>query len=217
MNRLKFALQAVYLDELEKLPSDSELCNLIVVSEGFERKMNRLFRSKGRVYPKRRIMYMILVAILAALMTSVMSIQAFREPIAGFFLDIYEYCTDLIFQSETVDQQKEKAFIIPDAPSGYTEISREEYQSLVSVEYYSAQGHTVIYTQYRQEGAGLSVDTENADTNIEEMHGFQVFLYSSKGWNSMIWNDGSLVYELNGDCGMQELCGIAEVIMNELR
>ena len=62
----------------------------------------------------------------------------------------------------------------------------------------------------------MSVDTEGADTDTEDILGRRVFLYSNKGWNSMIWTDGLFAYDLNADCSMQELRGIAEAMMKEI-
>ena len=215
MSHLKQALEIACADELKILPLEEELYELVTVSKKFEKRMRYLLRSGQQVRSKRRVRRTILVAILAAMMTSVMSIQAFREPIADFLLAIYERCTDFIFQSGTVDEE-EVRYVIPSAPVGYEEVSREEFQSQVGAEYRSEQGRTIFYTQYRLDGLTLSVDTEGADTDTEDILGRRVFLYSNKGWNSMIWTDGLFAYDLNADCSMQELRGIAEAMMKEI-
>lgn len=158
-----------------------------------------------------------LVAIIAALMASTMSVQAIREPIMNFFLEVHERCTDIIFQITEDEPIEEYEFSIPEPPEGYVETSRAEYKSLVEAEYNSEDGNYLYYTQYRQNGTTLSVDTENAYVDVEEMQGYTVFLYLNKGLNSMVWNDGKFVYELNSTCDTSELRSIAEKIMIEIK
>ena len=213
MGNLKLALETVYLNELNCLPSELELKSKIIISPEFEQRMKALFHNQHAAVAGRRVRRMILVAILAALMASTMSVQAIREPIVNFLLDIYEICTDIIFQN-SVDEERGDELFVPDPPVGYVEISRSRYESLVEVEYKSEE-ECVYYTQYYQEGVTLSTDTEDACVGFKEIAGYPAFLYSNKGYNSIVWSDGKFAYELNSTCSTDELWKFAETIMRK--
>ena len=131
----------------------------------------------------------------------------------NFLLDIYEICTDIIFQN-SVDEERGDELFVPDPPVGYVEISRSRYESLVEVEYKSEE-ECVYYTQYYQEGVTLSTDTEDACVGFKEIAGYPAFLYSNKGYNSIVWSDGKFAYELNSTCSTDELWKFAETIMRK--
>ena len=111
--------------------------------------------------------------------------------------------------------EREYELFVPDPPEGYKEVTRAEYTSLVEAEYNSEEGDYVYYTQYQQEGAILSADTEDANVDVKEIEGCTAFLYSNKGYNSIVWSDGKSAYELNATCSMAELWKFAEKIMRE--
>lgn len=216
MENLKLALEAVYLNELDGLPSEAELEAQVNLSPAFERRMKKLLHSQSFFIPGRRVKRMLLVAIIAALMASTMSVQAIREPIMNFFLEVHERCTDIIFQITEDEPIEEYAFFIPEPPEGYVETNREEHKAQVKTEYSTNDGDYLRYTQYRLNGTTLSVDTEDASVDMDQIQGCNVFLYSNKGFNSIVWSDGIFGYKLNGTCDIVELRSIAEKIMIEI-
>lgn len=217
MENLKLALEAVYLNELENLPRESELESKVNISPEFEHKMKTLLCSQPAIISSRRVKRMLLVAVIAALMASAMSIQAIREPIARFFLDIYEICTDIIFQRSEDISVEEYEFFSPELPEEYVEISREELETQFKLEYSTEEGLYLRYTQYLLDGITLSVDTENIDYNLDQIMGNDVFLYSNKGMNSIVWSDGVFGYKLNVTCSIPEMLDIAKTIMEEIK
>lgn len=217
MENLKLALEAVYLNELDGLPSEAELEAQVNLSPAFERRMKKLLHSQSFFIPGRRVKRMLLVAIIAALMASTMSVQAIREPIMNFFLEVHERCTDIIFQITEDEPIEEYEFSIPEPPEGYVETNREEHKAQVKTEYSTNDGDYLRYTQYRLNGTTLSVDTEDASVDMDQIQGCNVFLYSNKGFNSIVWSDGIFGYKLNGTCDVVELRSIAEKIMIEIK
>lgn len=213
MGNLKLAFETVYLNELNCLPSELELKSKIIISPEFEQRMKVLFHNQHAAVAGWRVRRLILVAIIAALMASAMSVQAIREPIVNFLLDVYEICTDIIFQN-SVTEEREGELFIPDPPEGYVEVSRLEHTSLVEAEYKSEE-ECVHYTQFHQESMTLSTDTEDASVDVKEIAGYTAFLYSNKGYNSIVWSDGKFAYELNSTCSMDELWKFAETIMRK--
>ena len=217
MENLKLALEAVYLNELDGLPSEAELEAQVNLSPAFERRMKKLLHSQSFFIPGRRVKRMLLVAIIAALMASTMSVQTIREPIMNFFLEVHERCTDIIFQITEDEPIEEYEFSIPEPPEGYVETNREEHKAQVKTEYSTNDGDYLRYTQYRLNGTTLSVDTEDASVDMDQIQGCNVFLYSNKGFNSIVWSDGIFGYKLNGTCDVVELRSIAEKIMIEIK
>lgn len=217
MGNLKLALETVYLNELNSIPSEQELKSRIIVSTKFDRRMKKLIREQATIAPNRRIKRMLLVAVLTALMASIMSVQAIREPIISFVMEIYEECSSFIFNSTNGHTPGTDEFFIPDPPEGYKETRREEFKNVAEVEYSGENGEFLSYTQYRYHNASLSVDTENAPTDIEKILGCDVFVYSNKGHTSMIWNDDVFVYELSTTADISELRSITEKIIEKIK
>lgn len=217
MKNLKLALEAVYLNELDSMPSEVALERQINISLEFDQRMKELFRNQTTAMPGRRVKRMLLIAIIAALMTSAMSVQAIREPIEKFFLEIYDICTDIIFQQSENSSVEEYEFFVPEFPEGYIETRREVLETQIKVEYKTENNGYLRYTQYLLDGMALSIDTEDADVKLDQIQGNNVFLYSNKGFNSIIWSDGTFGYKLNTTCDVEELRNIAKRIMEEIK
>ena len=217
MENLKLALEAVYLNELENLPRESELESKVNISPEFEHRMRALLHNHPLTIPNRRVKRMLLVAVIAALMASIMSVQAIRAPITRFFLDIYEICTDIIFQRSEDIFVEEYEFFPPELPEEYVETSREELETQLKLEYSTEEGIYLRYTQYLLDGTTLSVDTEDVGYELSQILGNDVFLYSNKGLNSIVWSDEIFGYKLNATCSIPELRSIAEIIMEEIK
>ena len=213
MSNLELALVAIRDHELMQLPAESELQEVISLSQAFERRMEKLWRSTGSKTTRRKTKQILLVAILAAMMASVMSVQAIREPVVNFLMDIYDRCTDIIFQISANEAVEEIDFYVPAPPAGYVETGREELQTQVKVEYANRSGGYMRYTQYDLEGLSLSVDTEDADVRVEEIQGISVFSYSKNGLNSIVWSDGNFGYKVNATCSFPELMEIVEDVI----
>ena len=217
MSNLELALVAIRDHELMQLPAESELQEVLSLSQAFERRMEKLWRSTGSKTTRRKTKQILLIAILAAMMASIMSVQAIREPVVNFLMDIYDRCTDIIFQISANEAVEEIDFYVPAPPAGYVETGREELQTQVKVEYANRSGGYMRYTQYDLEGLSLSVDTENADVRVEEIRGISVFTYSKNGLNSIVWSDGNFGYKVNATCSFPELMEIVEDVISVVK
>ena len=219
MDKLRSALETVYLRELERFPSEEELETQITISPEFEERMRELFNGQTRHAAPKRMKRIVLAAVLAALMASAVSVQAIRGPVIRFFLDIQEECSRLIFNTEQTQPTAESKIFIPDPPEGYTETKREEYKNSVVVEYVSDEGFFLSYCQNRIKGLGKSLNTENADTDWEWINGFDVFVFTNKGFTSMVWSDSVsvYVYDITTNGEISELRDFAENIMEKIK
>ena len=217
MSNLELALVAIRDHELMQLPAESELQEVLSLSQAFARRMEKLWRSTVSKTTRRKTKQILLVAILAAMMASVMSVQAIREPVVNFLMDIYDRCTDIIFQTSANEAVEEIDFYVPAPPAGYVETGREELQTQVKVEYATRSGGYMRYTQYDLEGLSLSVDTEDADVRGEEIQGISVFTYSKNGMNSIVWSDGNFGYKVNATCSLPELMEIVEDVISVVK
>ena len=214
MSNLELALVAVREHELTQLPAEAELHEVVSLSQAFERRMKKLWRSTVSRTTRRKTKHMLLIAVLAAMIASVMSVQAILEPVVNFLLDIYDRCTDIIFQTSANETVEEIDFYIPLPPDGYVETSREELQTQVKVEYSAQSGGYMRYTQYDLEGLSLSIDTEDADVRVEEIQGISIFTYSKNGLNSIVWSDGTFGYKVNATSSLPKLMEIVEDVIN---
>ena len=217
MNNLRLALEAVYLRELEQMPSEPELETQVVVSREFEDRMEKLFFGQSHRAGPHRIRRILLAAVLAALLASAMSVQAIRGPVIRFFLDIQEEFSRLVFSTEELQPTEEPGLFIPDAPSGFEETARDVDGRSAEVEYWSEDGHFLSYSQERIEGLGMYLDTEDAQTDWESISGVDIFVVTNKGFVSMVWSDGVYVYDIATNAEVSVLRDFAEKIIKKIK
>ena len=233
--QMKSILDDYLQQSLADLPDESELAARQTFSRRFTRRMRRLVRkarhieaswraqdqAAGVSYPRRSLTgqrkRVLLAAIILATVLSVFSIAAAREAVFGFFVQVYEKFSTIIFNSgaadptetadpsEIGDGMKEPS----DLPAGYVETFRQETTKYCEVIYTHADGSELSFIRQLSNNMQMIIDSENIHTEDILIGQTKGLYFSNKGMQSIVWQDDLYVYQLSGNFTKEELINLA--------
>jgi hypothetical protein len=237
--QLMLALDDYLVQSLANLPSESELAASQSFSCRFERRMRRLVRLAEKKAEQTRLAAktdlpdtrlrsfsttkkrLLLVAVILALLLSVMSITAAREAVIGFLVEIYEKFSTVVFKPvpgmanpgtlplSAEDSQK----MLPTAlPEGYTQADVQIYDQLIRVIYISYDGNNLILELILSANKQMQIDTEGVSAEDVQVRQTDGLYYSNKGHQTLIWQEGPYAYVISGIITKNELLNMAESI-----
>jgi hypothetical protein len=231
---LKTALDEYLLRQIAELPGENELAALLPLSARFDRRMGRLIRrarkqealanqrsaaplgSAGRRRARRRL---IAVAVILALLASLMSIAAAREAVFRFVVSVYEKYSEIIFPQQTGTSASDPLptlgenieDIMPqELPGGYEQKSLLTTTDYVCIVYTSAVGQDVIFERITSEALRILIDTEGTKSEYVHINGREAIFHSKNQLQSIIWQDGRYAYIISGSISKEALVGIIE-------
>jgi len=212
------ALSDAYLEcLLADLPSEDEISNQQVLSGRFLRRMDHLI---GRHHQSQRTWkkMLLVAAIISAILATAVSVYAYREAIASFFVNVYEKYSEIIFPSasETNDSSSvtEPGNSLTDnlpsyIPAGYRESARLALIGMIQVTYTDDEGDILLFEIVKQGNQHIGINTEGVDTEEVEIKGNKGLYYTNLGQNNLIWADGSFVYTITGIITKNEMVTLA--------
>lgn len=176
---------------------DSEL----QYSEEFEEKMQRLIRRHKKPYYRlintaAKRVACIVAALLIAAAGTVLSVDALREGVKNFIVEVYEKFSRVTFQEDsdapdTIEEYYAPCFL----PEGYelSEIDKETW--IYSIEYKNENNNTIFYQQQCIGNEGEKIDTE--DTVTEELDKGLYIWKSKVKTKTFTWSDGKYYYMIS--------------------
>lgn len=208
---------------LSTLPADEDIPE-IKCSRAFERKMQKLLNEQRRTPKTNKILRGVkqtIAAVLAIAMVSfggLMTVEAYREKVIEFVVQIFNELTDYHFVSEKTDADQIE---LPEISFEYVPESAKETENRFTannrryVLYEDDAGQFFELTQ-RPIGAdgkyGTILDTEDAEFEHTSINGNEGF-YNEKGEDAVVvWTNNNIVYRLYGNIDISELKRIAESI-----
>ena len=233
--QMKSILDDYLQQSLADLPDESELSARQTFSRRFTRRMHRLVRKARRIeasWPAhdqaaeipnpsrsltRRRKRLLLAAIILATVLSIFSISAAREAVFGFFVQVYEKFSTIIFDSgsgdptepispsETGDGLKEPS----ELPAGFVETFRQETDKYCEVIYTHSDGGELSFIRQKSNNMQMIIDSENIQTEDILVGQAKGLYFSNKGVQSIVWQDDLYVYLLSGNFTKEELINIA--------
>ncbi|MCH5325512.1 MAG: DUF4367 domain-containing protein [Eubacterium sp.] len=195
---LELAIQN-YGDSFFDLPDGAE--TLHIFSEEFELKMQKLIAKERKFYfpliktRRRKILTAaVITAIIAA--TMVMSIGALREPVIGFFTNMFSTHAevlpfDTVGAPETIEDIYEIAYI----PDGFELAKRTESLTYISEYYEKADGH-IVFNQEIKSKYKENVNTEGYDMLPIEVNENNGFIIDMDGYFYIVWDNGDYIFSL---------------------
>lgn len=187
----------------------------ILFSSDFENKMQKLINRNKKPYFRlintaaKRIA-VIIVAIIIALTSTALSVNAIRQEIKNFVIETFEKFSTVFFNEnqnhvfEIMKKYKPDTF-----PEGFK--LSEEYTDEVTykIKYNDKNGNEILYLQ-RLASDGLSFDNENG--NIEEINNGVYVEEKSNNIKMYLWSDGTYKYSLHafGNINKEELLKMAK-------
>ena len=202
-SRLREAVEQYYVEYFDEVSSNEELNKDITFTPEFEIKMQKIVNSYKKSYYRfisttaRKVASILLIVFISLGIT--MSVKAFREPVVRFFIEVYEKFSTVTFQPEEkeelppptiIEQYFEPSYL----PEGYVEVSRNDFENIIQIEYENESGEIMSFFQMTMENRKMSIDTEGTESK-EIMVNDNVGIFSSnKGNNTILWDDGQYAY-----------------------
>ena len=201
----------------ETLPSEEEY-EKITFSPEFEKRMEKLLKQEQTFYYYwfntigKRVASVILIVVIG-LLTTTFSVKALRDPFLKFVVEVFEKFTDIFLDDENINDDFIFESVKPEyIPAGYVLQSEESKETFVRVEYQDERKNTIIYTQKKNFGFGMTVNTENTTSEeiiINELNGF---IYKNMGMTKIVFANEQYVFSVSGAISTEELIKIAESV-----
>ncbi len=168
-------------------------------SAEFEYKIAKLIQKEKSFFwhfintASKRVAVIVLVFVM--LFTTTCSVKAIREPIVRFLTEVYETFTQYFFEGEKTNVITEK-YQISAIPTGFSEESVFETDTVITVVYQNAQNNTIHFTQSITDGTTIYLDSEKGDRKTIAVSEYEVHLYSQNGVLFAMWVHDGYYFEV---------------------
>lgn len=189
-------------------------------SAKFEKKMQRLIRRERQFYfplvktPVRR-MVTIIVAVIAALSATVMSVGAFRDAFANFFAQIFDTHTRVqTSNSDGAPEDFRDIYEITELPEGMELVSVDEIDeySYVASREYRSETFYIYFRQYIKSDYRQNVNTEGHEVIPIHVNDAEGFLIDLEENHLIVWDNGDYVFYIYSNINKDLLLIAAESV-----
>lgn len=175
-------------------------------STRFEKKMKHLIRVQNKFYwsfintAGKKVACFALAILLA--FGSAMSVEAVREPVIKFIVEVHEKFTNIFYPEQTevnVPQTIETEYTLSHSsiPDGFVFIASEATNFSNKEVFKNSYNAEITLRQSVINNSNITFDTEN-NTLIDIMIGdLKGFYYSNKGYHHIIWETNEYLYMLS--------------------
>lgn len=222
-----------YLDWTAKgMPPEKQLSAQYNFSVSFENRMRPLLRKARKQQARQQAREeadqqvlarhsngalrkkLVLVAIVLAILAATLSITAARDAVWSFIVHTYEKYSGIIFETQDPGETAEPTdSLSPEdvkVPAGYTENRRLQSDYYLLVIYTNAAGDELHFEKTANEALQMTIDTEGVQVHEITVRGYVGLYYSTKGYQTVIWQEGYYVYVLFGKLTKEELINMVE-------
>ena len=212
----------LYLDELS---SECDAAPEHIFSNRFNRHMRKMIRQQRRSPQMQKFVKfcsraaIVVIIILAGLLITTLSVEAYRAKFINFFRKITGQSDDYSYSVGTdklVDVDLPKT-IIGYIPEGFEKA--EEDLSFIEHNYYVLYENTAdvffsieLSKVDNNTVGGISLDNEHFKSVEIMIHGEPGVLYSSESLNELLWTNYNIFCIVSGDIPSDEIIKIAEAI-----
>ena len=217
-DNFKKALYDALIPEFsDMLPHADE--NEYVFSHKFESNMQKLIKRRNKPYYKiintvgKRIAC-IAVIILVASSVTIFSVEAFRNAVADFFVNIYEKFSTIQSSDETGVSPLtiENLYDITWDLDGY-EVVYEERTDYNFFKTYVNKDIVINYAQYTKAKFNIDTNTENAEISSINIGQYDaIYFYDNHNYHHLIWDKGDYVIEIMSNIDKNTLIDIANSV-----
>lgn len=182
-------LRAAAAQEFAGIPQEDAIDH--VFTPTFESRMARLVKLE-----KRRLWHWVntagkraaAIAILVLfLFSAAMSVEAVREPVIRFFVEIYEKYIEVVPEGDTTKSITYE-YSLKEVPEGYTVTDYMPSPAAVTTFYEDMNGNMLILDQaITGGGTSLSLDNEKGTITETTVGDIQVLVYQRKGMIILVW------------------------------
>ncbi|MBE6551393.1 MAG: DUF4367 domain-containing protein [Ruminococcaceae bacterium] len=202
----KIALALAQVDAEEFKNMDMTAADNWVPSEKFEKKIGKLLKHRKEPFIKiagnARKRFAAVACAFLVFFGAAMSVEASREFIVGFVVDIYENISKFAFENpEGANAPKEiEIRYYPEyIPDEYELRETKESRFRNEIVFYNKKDQALIYTQYLIDSISISLDTEDVNINEIKIGDYSGYYYISKELINIIWKTDEYVFYISGD------------------
>lgn len=218
MNDSKFkkALFDALSPEYEKILSEQKEEHDF--SSKFNKDMQKLVKRRKKTYYKlintfgKRVACVAVIFFIASSIT-VMSVDAFRNTVANFFVDVYEkFSTVQPEEKNNAPTTIEDIYEITYDLSEYT-IDYEDYTEYSRNISYINGEISIDFQQYTKEMYDENINTEGADISTININDNEaMYFHDNHQYDCLIWDNGDYILVIYSNIGKDELISIAKSV-----
>lgn len=216
---LRDALLRAEAIKLEGIPSEDELNHRF--SRKFQNKMKKLIKEQRRTSSRKKAYSKIskaaaIVLIIAGVgLGMTLGVDAYRERLVNFIVEIYHDLTLLRRDGDTDLGMDGTAFVEPDGiPERFTLYERDSSDLSLDIFYITEKNEALSYHQTSNQVTSTTMlDTEDADIYYIEMAGEDIMVVEKGNHMMYFWENESFSYLISGYVTREEIDKMAESII----
>lgn len=210
-----------YTEEIDSIPSKSELMKKISFSMEFELRMKKLLVREQRKESLEKFIRFgkraaaVFVVLTSILFCTMLLNYEVRAAVKNTIVEWYDKFTSFIFQAETSDADKQKEWRPKYLPPGYNEISIEMLGKVTNIEYFNNEGDVIHFSYKPQGNVNISIDNENHTIEINTVNGYEAYTAESEedGFeNGIIWSMDEYTFSIWSKLPLENIIEIAESV-----
>lgn len=185
----------------------------------FERKMQKLIKRRNKPYYKiintvgKRVACIIVIVLLASSVT-VLSVDALRNAVADFFVNIYEKFSTVqsVNEDKTAPTTIEDIYAITYDLSDYDVIYEEKDNYSYNITYIK-DDVVIDFLQYTKDMYDQNVNTENAEISTISITSKEAIIFlDNQSYYHLIWDNGDYILSVGSNISKDALIDIAESV-----
>ena len=185
----------------------------------FERKMQKLIKRRNKPYYKiintvgKRVACIIVIVLLASSVT-VLSVDALRNAVADFFVNIYEKFSTVqsVNEDKTAPTTIEDIYAITYDLSDYDVIYEEKDNYSYNITYIK-DDVVIDFLQYTKDMYDQNVNTEDAEISTISITSKEAIIFlDNQNYYHLIWDNGDYILNIGSNIDKNALICIAESV-----
>ena len=217
-SKLAKALKEVAYKEADELLIEYDVCDYTFPDE-FYKKMDKLINRRRKPYFRmintvgKKVACIAIVFFIASA-TTVMSVDALRNAVFNFFINVFSTHSDI----KTVDDDQH-----PDTIEDIYEITYDLSDFSVYDEFYDDVSRytmylkdnteCVSYNQYTKATFDIRINTEGAIIHHITLNGYDTIYYmNNNNYHTLIWDNGRYIFMVSSNISKENAFEIAESV-----
>ena len=185
----------------------------------FERKMQKLIKRRNKPYYKiintvgKRVACIVVIVLLASSVT-VLSVDALRNAVADFFVNIYEKFSTVqsVNEDKTAPTTIEDIYAITYDLSDYDVIYEEKDNYSYNITYIK-DDVVIDFLQYTKDMYDQNVNTEDAEISTISITSKEAIIFlDNQSYHHLIWDNGDYILNIRSNIDEDALICIAESV-----
>ena len=185
----------------------------------FEKKMQKLIKLRNKPYYKiintvgKRVACIVVIVLLASSVT-VLSVDALRNAVADFFVNIYEKFSTVqsVNEDKTAPTTIEDIYAITYDLSDYDVIYEEKDNYSYNITYIK-DDVVIDFLQYTNDMYDQNVNTENAEISTISITSKEAIIFlDNQSYHHLIWDNGDYILNIRSNIDEDALICIAESV-----